>query len=532
MALLGLALLLVGAGAAAYVGSDDTVLTAPSDLGDDGRPVLTAPGLLAWDGVTVTLRAQAPDGVFVGTAHPVDVADFVGASPHVRLEGVTRDGVVAEEVGRGAPEHPEDVAFWTRSMRGPGPQELTLDRSTSAVQWVIAPLGGVGPTTVSFGVTLDGVYVAALAVAGAGLLLLVLAVELLRPRRSRRSRPLDDGPGPAPTPTRAGGARRAERPGRRGRPTRAARATRATALSVVAVLLAGGCQLPRESTAQVRTLARTKVSLTVAELPDLYASYDRRRGRAVAAAGPPAYRDDRWRSVDRGLALAVDRHETAARRVLRLGPGSAPDHTGLRVYAARFDAYPMWAMVAARTPGADPEVHVLVRDAVTSPWLLEARADVTGQLPAAGRPTTLPPGRVRAAATRARDAWRGYLTDGSEDGLEVDAASRAWRSAMSDLGSRAIFGGWEVRASAADAPVRVVAVGDGHLAVVALRVTTRLQGRPGLAVRWNPPYTRLRAGRDGVLVVDELAVGLVHLPDRGRPALLGTTFSEVPAGVR
>jgi hypothetical protein len=101
---------------------------------------------------------------------------------------------------------------------------------------------------------------------------------------------------------------------------------------------------------------------------------------------------------------------------------------------------------------------------------------------------------------------------------------------MADLGSRAIFRGWEVEASAEDAPVRVVAVADGHLAVVALRVATRLRGRPDLAVRWNPPYTRLRAGEDGVLVVDELAVGLVHLPDQGRPALLGTTFSEIPAG--
>ncbi|WP_457207696.1 hypothetical protein, partial [Nocardioides sp. P5_C9_2] len=187
VALLGLALLLAGAGAAAYVGSDDTVFTRPAALGADGRPVLTAPGLLAWDGVTVTLRAEAPDGVFLGTAHPVDVADFVGGSPRVRLEGITGAGVVASEVGAGRRQHPEDAAFWTRSMSGTGPQELALDRSTSAVQWVIAPLGGVGPTAVSFGITVEGAYVAALGVAGAGMLLLVLAVELLRPRRSRRA---------------------------------------------------------------------------------------------------------------------------------------------------------------------------------------------------------------------------------------------------------------------------------------------------------------------------------------------------------
>ena len=106
LALLGLVLLLGGAGAAAYVGSDDTVFNRPAALGADGRPVLTAPDLLAWDGVTVTLRAEAPDGVFIGTAHPVDVADFVGRSTRVRLEGVTLDGVVAEDAGRGAPGTP------------------------------------------------------------------------------------------------------------------------------------------------------------------------------------------------------------------------------------------------------------------------------------------------------------------------------------------------------------------------------------------------------------------------------------------
>ena len=134
LALVGLACLLAGAGAAAFVGSDDTVFNRPAALGPDGRPVLTAPDLLAWDGVTVTLRAQAPDGVFIGTAHPVDVADYVGGSTRVRLEGVTLDGVVAEDAGRGAPRHPEDADFWTREMTGTGPQELALDRSTSAAQ--------------------------------------------------------------------------------------------------------------------------------------------------------------------------------------------------------------------------------------------------------------------------------------------------------------------------------------------------------------------------------------------------------------
>ena len=394
-------------------------------------------------------------------------------------------------------------------MRGAGPQELALDRSASAAQWVIAPLGGVGPTTVSFGITVEGAYVAALGVAGAGLLLLVVAVELLRPRR-----PAGPEPSGAPRPARP---RPPATPGAaQGRPPRAH--PRHRRLALVAVLLAGGCQLPEPSTEATATLARTKVSLTAAELPALYASYDGRRARALRAAGPPAYRDGPWRAADRGLALAVDRYETAARRVMRLGPGRPPAHTGLRVYAARFDAYPMWAMVAARTPGRRPG------GARAGPRLGDLAvagggADRRHRRPAGGRPSHHAADRARP---RRRDRRAGRLARlphrrATRTGCVVDDASRAWRRAMADLGSRAIFRDWEVRARAVGGPVRVVSVADGRLAVVALRVATRLRGRPDLAVRWNPPYGRLRAGRGGVLVVDELAVGLVHLPDRGRP---------------
>ena len=359
LALVGLVCLLAGAGAAAYVGSDDTVFNRPAALGADGRPVLTAPDLLAWDGVTVTLRAEAPDGVFIGTAHPVDVADFVGGSTRVRLEGVTLDGVVAEDAGRGAPRHPEDADFWTREMTGTGPQELALDRSTSAAQWVIAPLGGTGPTTVSFGVTVEGAYLAALGVAGAGLLLLVLAVELLRPgsptpravpRGARRPTPptprdpVSRRPSAARAPARppAPAAAPAPPPPRPPPPSpwcssRAAASSRSRRPRRPPPSPGPRCRSPR-------TTSRRSTRRTTSGGPGPSAAPARRRYRD----GPVARRRPR---AGAGRATATRRRPGAR---IGLGPGRAAAHTGLRVYAARFDAYPMWALVAARARGRRP----------------------------------------------------------------------------------------------------------------------------------------------------------------------------------
>ena len=153
----------------------------------------------------------------------------------------------------------------------------------------------------SFGVTVEGAYLAALGVAGAGLLLLVLAVELLRPRGPRRpDAPSLAGPGvrprdPAtptawPAPVRRPGARKAARPGRRTRTTAAAPPPPSPWCSSRA-----GASSREPSTQEAATLARTKVSLTEDDLPALYASYDERRARAVRRAGPPAYREGPWR---------------------------------------------------------------------------------------------------------------------------------------------------------------------------------------------------------------------------------------------
>lgn len=509
LALLAFGLAGAGAALAGFVGSDDTVFNRPTDLGRGGRPVLTAPDLLAYDGVTVTLRASAPQGVFIGTAHPVDVADFVGDSARTRLTSATLTGVVSEVVGSGRSAQPASGDFWTRSMSGSGVEELALTRDVSASQWVIAPLAGVGPTTVSFGVTVPGVYQGALISFGVGALLLLICVELLlRTRRRPRS--------PTRQARAKGGKRRAQR-------------TRLPAtLAMTVVLSLAGCEveglLPAERASA--ELATTKVALTRAELPALLESYDARLRTAIEAARPPRYRTDRWRLADRGPALESDLFGTHVGRLTRLGRRSVPTHDGIEVFSGRFDSYPMWSLVASTT-GPDTRLDLFTKSSVQAPWLRQAGTTLTGDLPAPGRPVRLPGGGDAAAATA---AWRDYLQSGArDDRLMLDRASTAWRANIADLGGRAMFRGYTVSVEPAGKSglSRVVEVDDGALAIVALRLTTRLEGRPDLRVGWAPPYGKYRSSARGVLSFADVAVGVIHLPATGAPTLLGSTFSEV-----
>lgn len=522
VALLALLVMTAGAVVAGVVGSDDTIVNRPTALGDDGRPLLTAPDLLAYEGVTVTLRASAPDGVFIGTAHPVDVADFVGDSPRIRLTSVTRTGVVAEDVGSGKRVQPAEAGFWTHSMSGSGVEELTLDRDTSAAQWVIAPLTGVGPTTVSFAITVPGVFTRALIAFGVGALVLLACVELLLRTRTRRRR------GPrlpsaaervaayVPSSERVA----ASRPGGR-------RKARRSALVVVLTLSLAGCTIEDLLPAKRQSpeTATTKVALTRSQVPALLESYGDRLRTAVEAARPPRYREDKWRLADRGPALESDLFGTRVGRLTGLGRRSVPVHDGIEAYSGRFDSYPMWSLVASEVD-RETRVDLFTKASVEAPWFRQAGSTITGDLPEAGRPARLPGGKDAAAATA---AWRDYVRSGTEDDrLEVDRASRKWRDNVADLGSRAMFTGYTVTARP-EGLSRVVEVADGALAIVALRVTTRLDGRSDLMVRWAPPYGRYRQSKDGVLSFADLAVGVIHLPSKGKPTVLGATFSEVAA---
>ncbi|PVG82516.1 hypothetical protein DDE18_13800 [Nocardioides gansuensis] len=532
--LVGLLGLLGGAAVAAYVGSDDTVVSTPATLGDEGQPVVTAPGLLGWDGLRITLRAEAPDGVFIGTAHPVDIEDFVGDTQHVVLESVTPGSTTTREVdGDGEQVHPEQAGFWELRQRGRDRQELALDRHDAGLQWVIAPLGGVGPTTISFAVTVAGVWRAALAVAAVGALLLVLGVELLlrlgrRRVAGRRHAPSPPGAASAPK-RRAEGRRKAPR-GRRQAGTRRTAARAATA-AVVVVALAGCEALPVRH--QSELTASTKIALTLEQATDLYASWDRRHNAVLRALARHPRRTPDWEQVERGAALAADAFGADYLRATSRRPPQQVTHTPVAVYAPRLDSYPMWAVVAARPDGTDGRqvvVQQFRRYSVTAPWLLEASTLVPARsLPDPGKAARPAEREVRAAVLSARETWAAWLADGRGSGLDVDAASTEWRGHLTELSESPVLSSVEAAAEAFGPDPEVVATADGHLALVSVRVETSLHGKKAFRVGWSPQWRALRVVDGSTLRYAHLATGLLHLPEQGRPRLLGATFREVSA---
>ncbi|UUZ60749.1 hypothetical protein [Nocardioides sp. B-3] len=477
VALVALLVLAAGAAVAALVGSDDTVFNQPAELGRDGRPVLTAPDLLAFEGVTVTLRASAPEGVFIGTAHPVDVADFVGdssrgpADPSHPHRGRGRGRRVWQRRGAGR-RRLLDLLDERNRRRGAHPRSR-LDRRP------VGDRAGVGRGSD------DGLvrHHRARPVpggrwshSGVGSLVLLACVELLL--RSRRRPPLPQGPSAAeriaayvpadivaPTPSR-GGKRRARR----------------TALAVVLTLSPAGCTyedlLPAKR--QSSELATTKVALTRAELPALFESYGERLRTAIEAARPPRYRTDAWRRADTGPALESDLFATPVGKQTKLGRRSVPAYVGIEAFSGRFDSYPMWSLVASKE-GRSTRVDLFAKEGVSAPRLREAGSIVSRDLPDAGRPGLLPDADRAAAATA---AWRDYLRTGDrDDRLAIDRDSKAWRENIADLGGRAMFSGYTVSVEPGGVS-RVVSVADGALA-------------PGGAARHDPP--RRTARPDGAV---------------------------------
>ena len=327
-------------------------------------------------------------------------------------------------------------------MSGTGIEELTLDRDSSAAQWVIAPLVRASARRpCPSGSPCHGVFTWALIAFGVGALLLLACVELLlRLRRGPR----------APSP--------AERiaayvPGDVRRGATAAKGkhqAQRTALAVVLVLSLAGCDYE---------------DLLPAKQPVGRAGDDEGRtdpGRAARAPRvvrrPAAHRH-------RGGATSALPHRQVAPRRSRAGPGE------------RSLRHPRRQADQARSPlGADARRRRgLLRSLRLLPDVVARRLDGgprdprrpvhqglgAGALAATGRqhdsratcPSPADPAACPHATRRRRRPPRGATTSGRasrDDRLTLDPASKAWRDNIADLGSRAMFRGYTVAVEAGE----------------------------------------------------------------------------------
>lgn len=522
-AILSALLLIAGLATAVIVGPDDTVFTKPSAVGRGAEPVITAPDMFGYDNFRLSVRAEAPGGVFVGTAHPVDIADLTRDAAHTTIDRFEPSGVRGKEHdGPPLEVSPRDAEVWTESVHGTGPQTLSMTVNDGASpQFLISP-SGEQPATVSLGANVDGAFVVGLLTALLGLALALSVGWGWRRQRRRR-----------------GGAAAARDTDPRRAPGSGSTLTRGLATVVIAAVtvpLTGCGSIPRSVDPEVPA---TKLALSDDEVETVLADYDRRNNAAIALANAPRYSSRGWSAADTGPLLLEDRYRTRWAQVFKDKQRVEPvRHRPGTAYAPSFARYPMFALVGstARSTGKGRgeesdtiELRVVERSRASAPWLASASVTVLAdRLPDAGQVSAATRGDLRRL-DKGLAPTLGYLRTGRgltkpPQGLRglrryVEAKKPDYVDRVSVLLQDYDRGTpW----------ARAVRVEDGVLGVKVLHVRVLQYAEPGTTMRWLAPYSRVRgSGDDTYLAIDYQVTLAALVPDDGDPVLLGGRVHEV-----
>lgn len=167
LALLGLALMIV-------LGPDDRVTSGPHKVLTDGVAVVTAPKVLSWSGVQMTVLAEVPVSkpVFVGLGNAVDVDNYLKDTRRVEVDTFHRPWDVHTRAVKGRPNlpaAPTALDWWLADSAGLGGASIDTTLPDQTVSLAILSVGFSNlkglEVTVAYGV--KGGFAA-----GAGLLLL------------------------------------------------------------------------------------------------------------------------------------------------------------------------------------------------------------------------------------------------------------------------------------------------------------------------------------------------------------------------
>lgn len=534
--LVGLLLLAVGVATAVVVGPDDTVFNEETVI--EGRPIATVTDLFSYDDLELVVQAEGPDGVFIGTANGVDVADYLAEAAHTQVYRVERTGLVSKRIA--AEEKPvaaADADFWTTVEQGEGVQTMRLRVDGDSPRVVIDPMGGAA--TVSFGITLAGLFLLGVLVAVTGGLILLATVAswLLSRRRRRRSREVATAD---PSPST-------------GTATPPIRTSRSAAVPVVlaGVLALGGCgAAPRP----VAYREPVKVALAEDEAVTMLADFDRRHGRATKAAGKPRYDDALWEEVDTGPMLDVDQFATGLAKARREKTGRAEERVVDAVYAGEFASYPMWAIVAEHTTADEKEwakqggegkgkgddeepmvdLTVYTRERAIAPWLASTSVSIPRDLlPATGSSAAVAARQDLSAVQSERRRISGYIETGG-DGTAMPDELRSLRKQVAGYEKsirESVISRVEVGAEPhRDERLRAVRVGDAVVTIETLDTDLTIYGDSGRTLVWTDKvYEKVRAsGRDNKVAINQVVTVAYFVPDLDDPEVevLGATLRE------
>lgn len=496
---LGIALMFLGAlvgGATAYgttqlVRSDDWVLGRSAVANPNGeRVVITSYGETTFDSdLRITATPEA-DTVFIGTAHPVDVADYTATVAHARISIAPLSAPHSISIA-GASHTPPGVAknmdFWNEKVSGTGPQSMTLSAGAAPSQIVIVAASD-GPVTVRVDYHVNGIrrlIISVLAGAGAlfllGLILLVIGV-VRRVRRRRTppgpSAPVQPEPLPAPP----------AEPPVAGPP--AAWRVLAGALAVTLLVTATGCSVPRVPARVAPEPAPAKQPLTMAQAHIAELDLSDRMIAANKAAFAPDYSTDAWKTIYTGFALREAAFTTIyAKAAEDKTPSPACSIYITDVYGSVAERYPMTTtVVSSWRCGAEVAARyflVLTRDHSYSPWLIAANAQLVEGLPPVSGAGTVSSADQDAGSVSAKKVVD-YINSGNAADVVLSAPLKDF---YTDSTAKTASSTHAVKATIPDVPgaVQVNRTTKGTITTVAILSTVLGVANKGYVIWWPKP---------------------------------------------
>lgn len=499
----------LGFGTALYVGPAGLV-RLPAHEVDGGSPLLvTSPALLRYDGTTLRVTATPDRGpVFLGAAHPVDVASYLGPARHFRVDQVRPSGEVSGGSSGDAvtkvPSGAQSLDIWTAKASGEGEQSIDLPLAGNPVQVLAQTMPG-STVTLGLAATVPGLFALALAVGVVGLLGL-LGVLLLHRRRVARERVGEGATAESPESSDATHEPKPAAAASQSRTVESVSAVvgRRSGLVVVtgaASLVMAGCVAVPTSLPPAAT-PHAKAALAGAEADRMLQGYDQ-RNNAVIAGLSKKYDTKAWESVDTGPVLAGDRFSSALVHAGGKKLSTATiTHSSTFSYAPSFTAYPLWAVTYGRSttaPAAKDDkpgsaVHVWQRDSVTTPWKMWASTRVDGAQPSA--PTE--PGRGNASTAEVKTGVETarqvatYLERGTKLPFTPTRNLATFRKNLSTPGDQIsstspscqLWSG----TSKPEESIRVVRTAHGSLTVAALACINTVYAKKGYDISWDKEY--------------------------------------------